>query len=121
MIGAVIAMQSEADVLLNEMKIIRTLTVSGKKVYVGTAFDKEIAVCVCGVGKVNAALGTQLLVSKFDAEKILNIGVATASIPNTGVSLPFFSYGGSSIVTLFAAMGIVSGIKMHALPERLRR
>ena len=76
MIGAVIAMQSEADVLLNEMKITRTLTVSGKNVYVGTVFDKEIAVCVCGVGKVNAALGTQLLVSKFDAEKILNIGVA---------------------------------------------
>ena len=76
MIGAVIAMQSEADVLLNEMKINRTLTVSGKNVYVGTAFDKEIAVCVCGVGKVNAALGTQLLVSKFDAKKLLNIGVA---------------------------------------------
>ena len=76
MIGAVIAMQSEADVLLNEMKINRTLTVSGKNVYVGTAFGKDVTVCVCGVGKVNAALGTQLLVSKFDAKKILNIGVA---------------------------------------------
>ena len=76
MIGAVIAMQSEADVLLNEMKITRTLTVSGKTVYVGTAFDKDVTVCVCGVGKVNAALGTQLLVSKFDVKKILNIGVA---------------------------------------------
>ena len=76
MIGAVIAMQSEADVLLNEMKITRTLTVSGQTVYVGTAFDKDVTVCVCGVGKVNAALGTQLLVSKFDVKKILNIGVA---------------------------------------------
>ncbi len=76
MIGAVIAMQSEADILLDQMKIHRSLTVSGKKIHVGKAFGKEIAVCVCGVGKVNAALGTQLLVSKFDAEKLLNFGVA---------------------------------------------
>lgn len=76
MIGAVIAMQSEADILLDEMQVNRSLTVSGKTVHVGKAYGKEIAVCVCGVGKVNAALGAQLLVSKFDAEKLLNFGVA---------------------------------------------
>lgn len=76
MIGAVIAMQSEADILLNEMKITRTLTVSGKQIHVGKAYGKDVAVCICGVGKVNAALGAQLLVSKFDAEKLLNFGVA---------------------------------------------
>lgn len=76
MIGAVIAMQSEADILLSEMKVERCLTVSSKKVCVGKAYGKDVAVCVCGVGKVNAALGAQLLVSKFDAEKLLNFGVA---------------------------------------------
>ncbi len=76
MIGAVIAMQSEADILLSEMKVERCLTVSGKKVCVGKAYGKDVALCVCGVGKVNAALGAQLLVSKFDAEKLLNFGVA---------------------------------------------
>ena len=76
MIGVVIAMQSEAEILLSQMKITRSLTVSGKNVHVGKAYGKDIALCVCGVGKVNAALGTQLLVSKFDAEKILNFGVA---------------------------------------------
>jgi adenosylhomocysteine nucleosidase len=76
MIGAVIAMQSEAEILLNEMSVSRYLTVSGKKVYVGTAYGKNVALCVCGVGKVNAALGTQLLVSKFDVEKIINFGVS---------------------------------------------
>lgn len=76
MIGAVIAMQSEADILLDEMNISRSLTISGKQVHIGKAYGKEIALCVCGVGKVNAALGTQLLVSKFDVEKILNFGVA---------------------------------------------
>ena len=76
MIGVVIAMQSEADILLNEMRTHRSLTVSSKKIHVGTAFGKEIAVCVCGVGKVNAALGAQLLVSKFDVKKLLNFCVA---------------------------------------------
>ena len=76
MIGVVIAMQSEADILLDEMQISRSLTVSGKKVHVGKAYGKDIALCICGVGKVNAALGSQLLVSKFDAEKLLNFGVS---------------------------------------------
>lgn len=76
MIGAVIAMQSEADILLSEMNVNRSLTVSGKTVHIGTAFNKEIALCVCGVGKVNAALGAQLLVSKFDVKALLNFGVA---------------------------------------------
>ena len=76
MIGIVIAMQSEADILLEDMKIQRSLTVSGKNVFVGTAYGKEVALCICGVGKVNAALGAQLLVSKFDAAKLLNFGVA---------------------------------------------
>lgn len=76
MIGAVIAMQSEADILLSQMKIHRFLTVSGKQIHIGTAFGKEVAVCVCGVGKVNASLGTQLLVSKFDVNCLLNFGVA---------------------------------------------
>ena len=83
MIGAVIAMQSEADILLSEMQIQSTLNVSGKTVHVGTAYGKEVALCVCGVGKVNAALGTQLLVSKFHAEKILNFGVAGGINPCT--------------------------------------
>ena len=76
MIGVVIAMQSEADILLDEMQIPRSLSVSGKKIHVGTAYGKEVSVCVCGVGKVNAAIGAQILVSKFDVKKLLNFGVA---------------------------------------------
>jgi adenosylhomocysteine nucleosidase len=83
MIGVVIAMQSEADILLEEMQVNRSLTISGKNVHVGKAYGKDVALCVCGVGKVNAALGAQLLVSKFDAEKLLNFGVAGGLNPST--------------------------------------
>lgn len=76
MIGAVIALQSEAEILSEQMETFRSLTVSGKQILVGRAFGKDTALVICGVGKVNAALGTQLLVSKFDADKLLNFGVA---------------------------------------------
>lgn len=47
-------------------------------------------------------------------QTILNIGVATASIPNTGVSLPFFSYGGTAILILLAEMGIVLSVSRYS-------
>lgn len=41
---------------------------------------------------------------------VLNIGVATNLIPNTGISLPFISYGGTSVVFLMIEMGIVLNV-----------
>ncbi len=46
-----------------------------------------------------------------------NIGMCIGVAPVIGLTLPFFSYGGSSIVTMFAAMGIVSGVKMKPKPS----
>lgn len=50
----------------------------------------------------------------------INIAVCLYLFPVVGLTLPFFSYGGSSILTLFAAMGIVSGVKMRSLPSWLQ-
>ena len=49
-----------------------------------------------------------------------NIGMCIGVAPVIGVTLPFFSYGGSSLVAIFAAMGMVSGIKYRPKPERFR-
>ena len=60
------------------------------------------------------------MVFQLGLQVALNVAVVTDTVPNTGIGLPFFSYGGSSIVALFSAMGVVSGIKMRSRPEWLR-
>ena len=47
-------------------------------------------------------------------QTLINIGMCLFIMPTIGITLPFVSYGGSSIVTLFAAMGVVSGIKKRS-------
>ena len=50
---------------------------------------------------------------------VLNVGMCLYVLPVVGITLPFISYGGSSLITLYAAMGFVSGIKMRSLPSWL--
>lgn len=51
---------------------------------------------------------------KMAVQVLLNIAVVTNTIPNTGISLPFFSYGGSSLIMLFFEMGIVLSISRYS-------
>ena len=51
---------------------------------------------------------------------ILNVGMCLFVLPVMGLTLPFISYGGSSIVTLYAALGLVSSVKARALPSWLK-
>ena len=44
-------------------------------------------------------------------QTFINIGVATALVPNTGVPLPFFSQGGSSLLAIYMGMGFVLNIR----------
>jgi len=48
----------------------------------------------------------------------INVGMCIGLTPVIGLTLPFFSYGGSSLFSTFAAMGIVSGIKYRPTPQR---
>ena len=44
-------------------------------------------------------------------QTVLNLGMNLGLLPVVGLTLPFFSYGGSSIVTMYAAMGMAAGIR----------
>ena len=54
-------------------------------------------------------------------QTVSNVGMCLFIMPVIGLTLPFFSYGGSSILTLFMGMGLVSGIRSRSLPEWLRK
>jgi rod shape determining protein RodA len=78
-------------------------------IYVGIKSNNTLGLLVC------IGLASMLIAQMFE-----NIGMCLGLTPVIGLTLPFFSYGGSSIITMFAAMGIVSGIKMRPKPMRFR-
>ncbi len=51
-------------------------------------------------------------------QAMLNIWVVTNTIPNTGISLPFFSYGGTSLFILLAEMGMVLSVSRYSVIEK---
>lgn len=51
------------------------------------------------------------------AQMFINIGMCIGITPVIGITLPFFSYGGSSMVTMYAAVGLVSGVKYKPKPQ----
>lgn len=69
-------MQSEAAPVAAKLTDIRQKTVHGRTVTEGKLCGKDTAVVICGVGKVNAAAGTQYAIDCLGADKIINIGVA---------------------------------------------
>lgn len=50
------------------------------------------------------------VIGHIAVQAILNVAVVTNSVPNTGISLPFISYGGSSVIFLLSEIGIVLSV-----------
>lgn len=57
------------------------------------------------------------IVIHITTQALLNIAVVSNAIPNTGISLPFISYGGTALVVQMAEMGIVLNISRRAAME----
>ncbi|MCL2564144.1 MAG: FtsW/RodA/SpoVE family cell cycle protein [Oscillospiraceae bacterium] len=91
LIGAV------AVIVLLAVVIIRCFYVAAK------ARDTLSALACAGIG------------SFMLFQTLMNIGMTLGLTPVVGIALPFFGYGGSSIVTTFIAMGIVCGVKMRTV------
>jgi len=57
------------------------------------------------------ALGISLLIA---AQALLNIAVVSSALPNKGIALPFVSYGGSSLIGMLVAVGLLVGVARQA-------
>lgn len=58
------------------------------------------------------------IISQVAIQALLNFAVVTNTLPSTGISLPFFSYGGTSLMMLMAEMGIVLNISKYSYHEK---
>lgn len=58
-------------------------------------------------------------VSQIGIQMVFNIMVVTDTIPNTGISLPFFSYGGTALVMLLVEMGVVLSVSRNNYTRRV--
>lgn len=84
-IGLIGAMDEEIKLLLEGMEEKETVVKAGISYYTGTLFGKSVVLCKCGVGKVNAAVTTQILLDTFGASQVLFTGVAGAVHPELNI------------------------------------
>ena len=76
MIAVVVAMEKEAKDFLNIINIKEEKEIAGKRIVVGNLMGKDLVVGVAGIGKVNVALTTQLIIDNFNPSCVVNFGLA---------------------------------------------
>ena len=81
MIAIICAMRVELEQILARMEDVRQEEQAGVQVYLGVLEGHQAAAAVCGVGKVSAALCTQMLISRYAPSALLHSGIAGGVAP----------------------------------------
>lgn len=76
MLGIIGAMEEEVEKLKSEMTEIQVQTKAAMDFYQGKLRGKEVVIVCSGIGKVNAAVCTQILADDYQADGIINTGIA---------------------------------------------
>ncbi|GIQ68314.1 5'-methylthioadenosine/S-adenosylhomocysteine nucleosidase [Xylanibacillus composti] len=84
-VGIIGAMKEEIELLRQAMQLDRVIEHAGITFLQGKLHDRDVIVCQSGVGKVNAAVCTQLLIDRFHVQAILFTGVAGALDPSMDI------------------------------------
>lgn len=84
-VGIIGAMEEEVIALRRKMQVENTHTIAGMEFYEGTIDTVKVLLVRCGIGKVNAAICTQILIDRFNANYIINTGVAGGLHPDINI------------------------------------
>ena len=84
-IGIMGAMPDEVDQLCARLENVTVEPYGGVEYHKGTLAGKQVVVCCAGMGKANAAATTQVLITKFGAEKIIFSGIAGNMTSKIGI------------------------------------
>ena len=76
MIGFICALAIEVEGIVNLMENKEEQTVAKITYHKGEIFGKEVVCCECGIGKVNAAMSTQIMIDRYHPDVIINSGIA---------------------------------------------
>ena len=76
MLGIIGAMDEEVAKIKEMLTDVRVETTAGMDFYIGKLADKDVVVVRSGIGKVNAAMCTQVLADKYHVSGIINSGIA---------------------------------------------
>lgn len=76
MIGIIGAMEEEVAILKSQMDAVEEIKIAHAIFYKGTLNDKDIILTQSGIGKVNVAISTSLLIDRFQPQCIINTGSA---------------------------------------------
>lgn len=80
-IGIICAMQPEIDILTNALEDAKKIKLFGLTFFEGVIEGKNVVLSLCGIGKVNASIGTTLLINEFGCDLIINSGIAGGVSP----------------------------------------
>ena len=75
-LGIIGAEQQEIDLLLERLLLEKTVKKAGLSFFCGTIHEYPVVIVKAGIGKVNAAACTQMLIDLFDVKMIVNTGAA---------------------------------------------
>ena len=75
-LGIISAMSEELELLLTDMNLENKITKANMTFHQGKLWGKDVVAVVSGIGKVNAAVCAQILISEYKVDSIINVGVA---------------------------------------------
>ena len=75
-IGIIAAMAEELEILLKDLTLESKKEKANMTFHKGKLYEKDVVAVVCGIGKVNSAICTQILASEYNVDKVINVGVA---------------------------------------------
>ena len=75
-IGIIGAMDIEVDAVKEQMTGVTRVNIASMEFYQGKLNGKDVVVVRSGIGKVNAAVCTQILADVFEVEAVINTGIA---------------------------------------------
>ena len=76
MVGIIGAMDEEVDQLIARMTKVQSQRIAGMKYYYGLLAGKAAVIVMCGIGKVNMTVCTQVMIDRFSPDFLINTGVA---------------------------------------------